>query len=331
MSTENNERRYYLAAEGGGSKLLTILYDDRFNILRTTRSGGTGTTFRAPEVVEAEIREVAATLIPDGCGIGALESIDYSFGIGSLGDELKKRCEVKAIVNHGEGSVALSSAGGKCGIVAQAGTGSDSFMIQPDCDKVVGGWGPTVGDEGSGYSIGISVILAAIYSFDGRGEKTVLEEMLYEHLGIDRAHIRDGILGMVYKSGARPKIAALTRIAAKAAAAGDAVALGIFEKAGHEMSAQVLASIRNYGKKWEGPIVASGGAWKAHPKMFETFCADIHAKYPDAEIRHPVFEPVVGCIVERLSLGENAQMTPEEAIGLLREPFAEYAYGLDKH
>jgi len=50
--------------------------------------------------------------------------------------------------------------------------------------------------------------------------------------------------------------------AARAAAQGDAVALGLYERAAHELSHQVLTLIGRHGGSWQGPIVASGGTWK---------------------------------------------------------------------
>ena len=74
---------------------------------------------------------------------------------------------------YGEGETALAAAGAAYGIVAQAGTGSDAFLVQPGGQMSIGGWGYIFGDEGSGYDIGERTLRAAIHAFDGRGPKTL--------------------------------------------------------------------------------------------------------------------------------------------------------------
>lgn len=299
--------KYYAAAEGGGSKVLAVLYNQDLQILRIERTRGTNQAFRPMELIRADLDALAERLIPDDCT--EIQSLDIGFvGPAELFCEaVRKRVTVREFHAYREGQVALAAAGRSYGLVAQAGTGSDAFIIQPsDPYSAVGGWGPLLGDEGSGYHIGLDALKAAIYSKDGRGKKTLLYDLVMETWGLD--DLWDMIAKIIHDPDSRHLVASASLLAAKAAAAGDEVALSIYERAGHEMSHQVLTAIQRLGGTWEGPIVISGGAWKGSPRMVETFSADVRAKYPGAEIIHPKYEPVAGCIALRL-LGEGADVS----------------------
>lgn len=45
------EKKYYIAADGGGSKLHAILYDESFNVLKTVKVSGTNFNFMPKEQV----------------------------------------------------------------------------------------------------------------------------------------------------------------------------------------------------------------------------------------------------------------------------------------
>ena len=70
-------------------------------------------------------------------------------------------------------------------------------------------------------------------------------------------------------------------------------------------------------------IVVSGGAWKGPDIMFDSFCSEIRKVYPDAVIRRPVFEPVVGNVILRLIYEGRRK---EDFWDVLKEKFSDYLY-----
>ncbi|MBQ3707963.1 MAG: hypothetical protein II889_08645 [Clostridia bacterium] len=314
--------KVYIAADGGGTKLLTVLYDGEFNILSQAKSGGTNLLFRPQDVAEAEVRALADELIlPD---IREIEAFDASI-VGPaeyLVNAIRRKCPVKAVRHWGEGHVALASAGVRWGLVAQAGTGSDAFLIQPKGTITVGGWGMTLGDEGGGYDIGLRTLKAAIWAEDGRGPKSVLPELIRE--AWDLGVLYDMIGKVSGNPDARSLIASVTYLTEKAAAMGDEAALSVYADAGEEMARQVLAVIHNGGGSWIGPIIASGGAWKGSARMFHTFRNRIRAVHPEAEIRFPDFEPIVGSVISRL-LAEDPDGAADK-MTILYDKFAGLRY-----
>lgn len=73
-----------------------------------------------------------------------------------------------------------------CGIALISGTGSLGFGKSETGETVrCGGWGPVLGDEGSGYAIVIACLRAALRAADGRDTGTTLLERLRSELKFD--------------------------------------------------------------------------------------------------------------------------------------------------
>lgn len=72
------------------------------------------------------------------------------------------------------------------GILVIAGTGSVAVgQIGAGPPVRVGGWGPLLGDEGSGYQIGLAGIRAAVRGAEGRNPPTGLTDRLFQALAAD--------------------------------------------------------------------------------------------------------------------------------------------------
>lgn len=297
---------YYLAADGGGSKVQAVLYDGDFNILRTGKMSGTNVLFKPAEGVKAEMDGLLDTLLE---GVPRLESVDFCL-VGSDGyfqEALTQRCEVGAIHKYAEPWMGVAAAFCESGVLALSGTGSDAFVVKDGEILVsVGGWGPLFGDEGSGYDIGLRSIKAAIYAYDGRRPPTLMTNMIMEKFELKQ--LWDIIHVMNRNPNARHEIASVATITSRAAAMGDQAAVDVYRCAAHEMALQAITAMRRVDGQWEGPVVTMGGAWKGSPVMLEAFAEEVKDTYPEAEIIRPVYDPVVGCVVIRC-LGEGMTMT----------------------
>ncbi len=320
------DKRYYLAADGGGSKLLAVLYDEDFNIVSSGEMKGTNDMFRPAEMIRAEMNELTEKLIPSE--VRKIEMFDCSV----VGDvrpflaALGERCAVGPMKSHSEGDVALAAGGVLRGVVAQAGTGSDAFLVQREKRSVVGGWGMTLGDEGSGYYIGLNTLRYSIWAEDGRGQPSVLPQLIKEAWGLKE--LREIITRVAGNPDMRTVVAGVTRITSKAAVMGDALAVSILEEAGHQLAVQVLTVLRQVDGRFEGPIIASGGAWKASYCMFEAMRREVAAVYPDAEIRFPDFEPLIGSVILQTLRETGREEIGREQMKILHEKFAAYRYQL---
>ena len=289
--------KYYLAADGGGSKVQAVLYDEDFNIIKTGTMTGTTTLFKPEESVKAEIDGMLDELLKD---VKQIQSVDYCIlGASEIFEKaVAERSEVLSFNRCSEPHMGIASAFYESGLLALSGTGSDAFVIKNGkTTHVVGGWGPLFGDEGSGYDIGLNSIKALMYEWDGRRPPTMMSKMILEKFEVESPW--EIVFKMNRNPNARQEIASVTRITSKAANMGDKVALDIYRHAAHEISLQVIAAIHRSKEDIDGPIVAMGGAWKGCTYMFEVFSHEVHGVFPDFEIIRPKHDPVVGCVVIR--------------------------------
>lgn len=83
-------------------------------------------------------------------------------------------------------AAAMDALGDAPGIVLLSGTGSIAWGRGPDgTEGRVGGWGALLGDEGSGYRLGLAGLRAVVRARDGRGPGTALTGALLSATGVE--------------------------------------------------------------------------------------------------------------------------------------------------
>lgn len=114
------------------------------------------------------------------------------------------------------------------GILLIAGTGSIAWGTAVDGTPIqVGGWGQLLGDEGSGYWIGLRGLRQVMTESDGRAESSALAPDLVHACGLSRA---DDLVGWS-TTAAKRDVAALAPLVIAAAEAGDGAAERIVAEA----------------------------------------------------------------------------------------------------
>lgn len=312
--------KYYLAADGGGTKLDVVLYDDNFHLVNQIRMGGTNSeSLVREELLQAMTASLRALIPPETRTIERIDICVLKYSQEFL-DALSNLCKVKKCCSWSEADICLAAAGYRYGAVALAGTGSFAGLVTREETSFIGGFGHLLGDEGSGYAIGCQALKHVLQAGEHRAQPTRMTDALLKEWKVEQP--RDLIWRVMADKDYKSRIASVSHIAAKAAGEGDQVALGIFECAGHEMAQLMIALLDAKGGVWEGPIIAAGGGWKGCGRMFLRFRRDIHSRFPQAAVIFPVFEPVIGCIVLRY-WEENGQAENDAAALLARnfQPF----------
>ena len=320
-------KTYYLAADGGGSKLQVILYDESFRILRTGRMTGVNTLYKPFEAVRSNIEELMKSLLQGSDGeefVSSIASADLCVvGAGDMMKDILSRLDVVGETHfHSEPVVGLAACLRTEGAVALSGTGSDAFFVKDGkCLTYVGGWGPLLGDEGSGYDIGLNTLKAAIYSFDGRRERSMLYDLVMENWNLE--DLWGIVTHLAGNPDARHEVASAAKLCSIAAHAGDRTAIRIYEHAALEMFLQIRTVIERHMDEWDGTAVVMGGAWKGHPRMFEVFKREAELLHPKVQVSLPHYEPVVGCVVLR-ALREG--LTLNDIQSRISEGFSQFLY-----
>ncbi|MGH9598485.1 MAG: N-acetylglucosamine kinase [Terracidiphilus sp.] len=190
----------------------------------------------------------------------------------------------------GDEVIALDAAfHGGPGILQIAGTGSNTIGRAPDGSReCAGGWSSRLGDEGSGYWIGVNSVRRALIAHDREQPTQVLKRVgeIWETPTVeDLVNLGDGTPG--------PDFAALAPAINELAEAGDPVAVDVLRQAAADLVEFVLLVReklrRRHGIAGEVPVAWTGGVIEKMALVREPFFAGLHAAAP----RMPVGEEAV--------------------------------------
>jgi N-acetylglucosamine kinase-like BadF-type ATPase len=199
------------------------------------------------------------------------------------------------VVNDVIGAWATAT-GAQPGVGAISGTGSNVFGVGPDARTWrAGGWGHVLGDEGSGYWLGLQSIKAALRDRDGSGSKTALSDAAVEFFAVPDI---ETLAPLVYsKPLTKSEIAAFAIETARIAERGDAVARALFEDGARELAVLIEAVVRNTGLSGAFPVGLIGSAYKAGEIFVEPLTRAIHDLAPEAQVSLVEMAPVGGCLL----------------------------------
>lgn len=162
----------------------------------------------------------------------------------------------------------LGALGDCAGVVVAAGTGAVAMWTDGLQIRRSDGWGPLLGDEGSGYDIGRKALFAALAASDGRGPATALQRLAAEHLGgldlraVQRVHeAHDPVLIL---SGFVPMVI-------EAASAGDGPARCILQRAGRALARTTAAAARPAIDSGDDVLAAHTGRLFGSQTLAESF------------------------------------------------------------
>lgn len=94
--------------------------------------------------------------------------------------------------------------GQNTGIILISGTGSICYGRDLRGETYrAGGWGYLIGDEGSGYDIGLKALKHMVRAYDGREEDSILSSLIMSRLGLRNC---EELIALVYRSGDGKKI-----------------------------------------------------------------------------------------------------------------------------
>lgn len=191
---------------------------------------------------------------------------------------------ILAVAGDNENSIALI-----------AGTGSLCVgRTTTGCRARAGGWGYLLGDEGSGYAIGLAALRAAVRAADGRGPATDLLGVLLKRLD---AATPQQLVERVYAADmTRERIATLADVPFDLAAA-DAVAERIVDGAVNDLSDMVASVVRQLSLSAEPfTLTRAGGALLKLLNYSERVLPAVLARGVRPARWLVVHEPVVGAV-----------------------------------
>ncbi len=278
-----------LGIDGGGTRTrASIVQGD--TVLAHGESGSIKRLRVGAEVAETNLRALLKTVYAQAgvksvraacCGVASVSMPGSTEWITAVFKDFgEERIDIV-----GDQVIALDAAfQGGPGILQIAGTGSNTIGRAPDgSQESAGGWSSHLGDEGSGYWIGLHSVRRALKAYDREQPTQVLKKVgeLWGTPGLDElVNLGDGTPG--------PDFAALAPVINELAEAGDPVALDVLAQASKDLVEFVLLVreklLRKHAIKGEVPVAWTGGVIEKMRLVREPFFAGLRAVAPEIPI-----------------------------------------------
>lgn len=247
---------YFLGIDGGATKTEGVIIDENEKIIAHTFGGpvnyhqdGEGETAKNLEETIGDALAQANLKIEDisfaVLGLAGLDTPDDKKILNRLAQDLlngglKERVKVVSDVETAFASCITKD----YGIVLISGTGANCFG-RGKKGKIAwaGNWGWLLGDQGSGFALGLAALQMVMRDFDGRGEKTVLTKLILDKLCLKQAL---EINNWIYqKEVPVAEIASLAPLVFEAYKKGDKIAQSLVNK----LVVEMVISLKTVARK----------------------------------------------------------------------------------
>jgi N-acetylglucosamine kinase-like BadF-type ATPase len=305
--------KYYIGVDGGASKTAAIVIDENQQTLATGLAGASNHLRVGIEEATRNIERAVNKALVDA-GI-AIRDVEYAyFGIAGADHPAHRQTVIDALrvffprgnfIVDTDARIALTGAiGFGPGVVVISGTGSVAFGRNASGEEArAGGWGPTLGDEGSGFWIAREGLAAIVRAHDGRGYATKMTELLcYEY----NMCAPDDLPRFVYAATTQvDDIARYGKLVIEAAETNDDVAREILNRGGSELAECVLAVARKLHMTDAGfPVAYVGGAFHAGELLLSPMRLRLNRDVPGALLAAPLHTPVEGAAMMAMRAAE---------------------------
>ena len=300
-----------LGIDGGGTRTrASIMADGR--VLAHGENGSIKRLRVGAEAAETHLRALLKDVYAQA-GVSGVQAA--SVGVAScslpgtiewittvLQDFHAERCDIV-----GDEVIALDAAfRGGPGILQIAGTGSNTIGRAPDDSReCAGGWSSHLGDEGSGYWIGLHSVRRALKAYD-REQPTRILQKVGEIWGTPEI----GELVNLGDSTPGPDFAALAPAINELAEVGDPVAVGVLQQAAADLVEFVLlvrAKLRHkHSLAGEVPVAWTGGVIEKMTLVREAFFAGLHSAAPEMPVGREAVVPLEGALWRARRLAETS-------------------------
>jgi N-acetylglucosamine kinase-like BadF-type ATPase len=316
-----------LAVDGGNSKTDVAVLSAEGDVLGFARGpassphhiGVEGTVETVAGLIEEAIGRPADGQVADVAAL-LMAGVDFP----GEEDELRRAVAARGWVEQisvGNDTFAVLRAGTErgWGVAVVCGAGINCVGVAPDGRHArFPALGPTTGDWGGGFDVGLAATSAAARSEDGRGPTTSLERLVPAHFGVGTPlelaeEIHRGAIAMA-------RLEELPPVVFAAAAADDAVAAQIVDRLASEVVALSRVALERLDLT-EQPVelLLGGGLLQAGDgRLLGRIEAGMREVGPEIAVRRSSSPPIVGAVLLALdSLGASfeAQARAREQVG----------------
>jgi len=187
----NQNKAFLIGVDGGGSKTVALLSDSDGRLLGLGTGGPSNYHVTGMQAAGAALTQSVRAAFANA-GLEPCSPRAICLGLSGV-DRPADQAEIQAwldaempgtqavIVNDAELVLAAGTPAG-WGVALICGTGSIAYgRTQEGRTARAGGWGYLLGDEGSGYAIGLAALRAVVRASDGRAPHTRLTHSILEY------------------------------------------------------------------------------------------------------------------------------------------------------
>jgi N-acetylglucosamine kinase-like BadF-type ATPase len=296
--------RCVLGVDGGASKVHAVVLESTGRFLGFGSGGSCNYQSSGVEVADASLRQAVAEASHEAgvsadqldlgyfCLAGA--DLPEDFTMLQAAVERLKLCRETRIEND---TVAVLRAGATrpWGVAVVCGTGFNAMGRAPDGREVrLPSLGPLSGDWGGGLSLSEEIIRAVMRAWDGRGNATLLTQLVLEKLDI--VSEEDLLMKLYHRQIGQAALLGVVPLLFDAALARDPVAADLVVRMGQEAGITASTLIRRLSMEDDDVEVILGGSiFKGKgPLLVDAVTTVVHREVPKAQILPLRREPVVG-------------------------------------
>lgn len=297
----------YLGVDAGGTKTEAVIVD-RYGRAVSYGRGGAANYHNVglEQATTSVFIAVKETFSQAGIEVGDIKA--SCVGIASYDTPTDKETLQKALEKERErlfgqnltivndAVIGLYAGSKPPGIALISGTGSNCYGVGPDgIEAFAGNWSYLMGDQAGGYHLSLRIFRAVMRAFDGRGEKTVLRDLLLKSLNLKDEY---QLVDWIYKDKPNPgKVASFGSLLDEALKMKDRVARSIFNEHIDQLTSNVRAVVTRVGLKDASFDVVLIGSFFKTVGVFAALEKKISQFSPKANLVSPQVSSAVGAAI----------------------------------
>lgn len=298
---------YYLGIDAGGTKTEAIVVDDTGKELGRGMGGAANYHSRKLGDVVASVC-TAAWEATNNAHITAKDLTATCLGIAAYDTPHDKKTLNEAFIKEqdeffgpnltivNDAVIGLYSGTTSPGVCLISGTGCNCYGVGKEGQQwFAGNWSYLMGDQGGGYHLALRIFRAVLKEFDGRGEKTVLTQLVLSKLGV--ASVFELIDWVYSKNPAPGDIASFAALLDEALKQNDLVSQTIFREHIIQLTIDVEAVVRRVGLNNEKFDVVLIGSFFKTVGAVDTMQYKIQKYAPQANLVFPKVSPAIGATI----------------------------------
>jgi N-acetylglucosamine kinase-like BadF-type ATPase len=305
------KQQFVIGLDGGGTKTAAVLADIHGNVLAEETGGPSNFQIIGIEkAAETILGLIERCCKQHGCSSDDVAGVTVGLtGAGRPGDQRRmwegligaaerRNVSLNMVVVESDARIALEGAfKGKVGIILIAGTGSIAFGKDMEGNvHRAGGWGRTLGDEGSGYKIGRDGLNAVTRHLDERLKETLLTKLVARDFGLSS---QEKIITAVYRENF--DVASIAPLVIEAAEQKDPEAARILNRATFELSEHVRALLLKIERvsraRHKIPLAFIGSVITSESVLTKILRHKITFSLPQISIVQPAASPAYGAVL----------------------------------